>query len=58
MLFAPESDEGVLDDVLGIGHRADELAGEKDEPRPEFRETSFPVFFMSGDILHDLFTVF
>jgi len=58
MLFAPESDEGVLNDVLGVCDRADELAGEKDEPRPEFRETDFPIFFMSDDIFHDLFTVF
>ena len=36
---------------------ADELAGEKDKPRRQFRETNFPIF-MSDDILHDLFTVF
>ena len=58
MLFAPEPNESVLDDVLGIRDRADELAGKENEPRPEFRETNFPIFIMSSDIFHDLFTVF
>ena len=58
MLFAPELDESFLDNVLGVGELPDELAGEQDEPWPQFRKTDFPIFFMSDDILHDLFTVF
>ena len=58
MLLSPEADERVLDDVLRVRDRADELAGEKDKARPQFRETNFPILFMSGDIFHDLFTVF
>ena len=54
MLLAPETNERVLDDVLGIRAGADELAGEKDKPRCQFRETNFPIF-MSDNILHDLF---
>src|SRR5205807_2658973 len=58
MLFAPEPDERVLDDVLGVRGSADKLAGKEDKPRPQFRETNFPFFFMSDDIFHDLLTVF
>ena len=58
MLFSPEPDESFLNDVLGVCDRADKLAGKQDEPRPQFRETDFPTFFMSDDIFHDLFTVF
>jgi hypothetical protein len=58
MLFAPEPDESFLDDVLGVCNRADELAGKENEPRPQFRKTDFPIFFMSDDIFHDLLTVF
>jgi hypothetical protein len=57
MLLAPETNERVLDDVLGIRAGADKLAGKQDKPRPQLRETNFPIF-MSDDILHDLFTVF
>jgi hypothetical protein len=57
MLFAPEADERVLDDVLGVRGSADKLAGKEDQPRPQLRETNFPIF-MSDDILHDLLTVF
>ena len=58
MLFAPEADVSLLDDVLGVCNRADKLAGKEHEPRPQFRKTDFPIFFMSDDILHDLLTVF
>jgi hypothetical protein len=58
MLFSPKLDESFLDNVFGVRELADELAGEEHESRPEFRETAFPIFFMSDDILHDLFTVF
>ena len=58
MLFAPEADERVLDDVLGVRGSADKLAGKENEPRPQLRETNFPIFFMSDDIFHDLLTVF
>ena len=57
MLFAPEPDECFLDDVLRVRNGADELAREEDEAGSGFGETGFPIF-ISGDILHDLFTVF
>jgi hypothetical protein len=58
MLLAPKLDESFLDNVFGVGELADKLAGEQDKPWPQFRETDFPIFFMSDDILNDLFTVF
>ena len=57
MLFAPEADERVLDDVFGVRGSADKLAGKEDEPRAQLRETAFPIF-MSDNIFHDLLTVF
>ena len=57
MFFAPETNESVLHDVLGVRQLPHELAGEEDKPWRKFRETNFPIF-MSDDILQDLFTVF
>ena len=57
MLFAPETDERFLDDVLRIRDRTDELPGEQDQPGREFGEAGFPIF-MSSDIVHDLCRVF
>ena len=54
MFLAPEANESVLDDVLGIRQLPNKLAGEQDKPRCQFRETNFPIF-MSDNILHDLF---
>jgi hypothetical protein len=57
MLLPPETNESILDDVLGVCDRPDKLAGEQDKPWRKFRETNLPIF-INGDILHDLFTVF
>src|SRR4051812_42946864 len=53
MLFAPELDERVLHNVLGIGDRLHELAGKENEAGRGFGKTNLPIF-ISGDILHDL----
>ena len=57
MLFAPETDKCILDDVLGIGRSADPLPCEKHKAGCKLAKTGFPIF-MSDDILHDLCTVF
>src|SRR5216684_679439 len=57
VLFSPETDESFLDNVFRIGRRSRPLPRKQQQAGCELGKASLPVF-ISGDILHDLFTVF
>src|SRR5438132_8055650 len=55
--FSPETDESFLDNVFRIGRRSRPLPRKQHQAGCELGKASLPIF-ISGDILHDLFTVF
>jgi hypothetical protein len=57
MIAPPKLNESFLNNVFGIGTRADPLPRKKQQAWGEFRKTASPTF-MGNDIVHDLFTVF
>src|SRR5438552_1019397 len=57
MIAAPKAHKRILNNIFCICRGAHPLSGKKYQPRRELRKTNFPIF-MSGDILHDPFTVF
>jgi hypothetical protein len=57
MIAPPKLDECFLDNVFRVSRRRHPLPGKEQQTRREFKKATFPMF-MSGDILHDLFTVF
>jgi hypothetical protein len=57
LLDGAKLDECFLDNVFGVGSRPHPLPREEQQARREVRKATFPMF-MSGDILHDFFTVF
>ena len=57
MIAAPKADKRILNNIFCVCPGAHPLPGKKYQPGRELRKTNFPIF-MSGDILHDPFTVF
>jgi len=57
VIAPPKFDESFLNNVFRIGSRPHPLPRKKQQARGKLRKTSSPTF-ISGDILHDLFTVF
>jgi hypothetical protein len=57
MIAPPKLDECFLDNVFRVSNRRHPLPGKEQQARRELKKATFPMF-ISGDILHDLFTVF
>src|SRR5438105_7615535 len=57
MIAAPKAHKRLLNNIFCVCWGAHPLPGKKYQPWRELRKTNFPIF-MSGDILHDPFTVF